>query len=272
MVEYSNPQPPEGINSSSDNPIKELLLLGVGIIAVLVLLFLIISYSAGWIATKLPFKYEASIGDQVFESSLDFPASPELQALADRLGAVMQLDPELQISVHYSPDDTVNAFAFIGGHIVIYQGLLNKLESENALAMVMAHEIAHVQHRDVAKSLGRGLALTLVVSALFGDGSNVAGTIANGGVQAGLLNFSRGQESEADEAALAAVNQLYGHTHGALQLYQVLLEEEGKHSGPWQVEFLSTHPLTATRMNELSAQARERGWHDQGELTPLPEL
>ena len=111
-MEYSNPQPPEGINASDDNPIKELILLGLGILAALGLVFLVVSYSAGWIATKIPFRYEQAIGDQVFGDSKEFPASATLQALADRLAQAMDLPPNIHIQVHYSEEDTVNAFAF----------------------------------------------------------------------------------------------------------------------------------------------------------------
>lgn len=270
MVDYSNPQPPEGINASNDNPIKELILLGAGILAVLGLLFLIISFSAAWLASKVPFEYEERIGDQVFGDVAEFPHSESMQTLADRIAQAMSLPPDIHIQVHYNEEDTVNAFAFLGGHIVIYQGLLDRLESENALAMVLAHEIAHVQHRDVAKSLGRGLAVALVSGIIFGNSDGVAGRIINSGIHTGLLSFSRDQESEADAAAIQAVYRLYGHTQGAFQLYDALQAEMEQQGGIFQVEFLSTHPLTATRIQTLHELVATQGWPQQGPLSPLP--
>ena len=63
--------------------------------------------------------------------------------------------------MHYDASDTVNAFATLGGHVVIYRGLLEKLPNENVVAMVVAHEIAHIKHRDPVAALGRGVAITL---------------------------------------------------------------------------------------------------------------
>ncbi|MCG8464389.1 MAG: M48 family metallopeptidase [Xanthomonadales bacterium] len=268
MVDYSNPQPPEGINSSNDNPIKELVILGLGILAVLTLLFFVVSWSAGWLATKIPFRYEQQVGDEIFVNSSEFAASASLQDLADRLAPHMQLDEEIQISAHFSDDDTINAFAFLGGHVVMYDGLIQRLESENALAMVMAHEMAHVKHRDVARSLGRGIALALVSSVLFGDSDGLAARIVGTGFHAGMLSFSREQERAADEAAIAAVNALYGHTDGALQLYEVLEAEqqEGLLRG---VEFFNTHPHTESRIEELQSIIDHSTWHQRGTLTPL---
>ena len=60
--------------------------------------------------------------------------------------------------MHYDDDADVNAFATLGGHIVVYPGLLEAVPDENALAMVLAHEIAHVRHRHPIVGLSRSAA------------------------------------------------------------------------------------------------------------------
>ena len=71
--------------------------------------------------------------------------------------------------MHYDDDAVVNAFATLGGHIVVYQGLLEAVPDENALAMVLAHEIAHVRHRHPIVGLSRSAALGFALMLLGAD-------------------------------------------------------------------------------------------------------
>ena len=77
--------------------------------------------------------------------------------------------------MHYSPDKVTNAFATLGANVVFYRGLLEKFDNEDAVAMVMAHEIAHAKLRHPAASLGRGIAVGLTLSLIsVGLGEGVA--------------------------------------------------------------------------------------------------
>ena len=58
--------------------------------------------------------------------------------------------------MHYDPGGTFNAYATAGGQLVFYRGLLEAMPHENALATVVAHEIAHVAHRDPRRLARRG--------------------------------------------------------------------------------------------------------------------
>jgi predicted Zn-dependent protease len=181
----------------------------------------------------------------------------------------MDLPPEMRITVHYADVDEVNAYATFGGHVVINRGLMEKLPSENALAMVMAHEIAHIKHRHPIRSLGRAAVVIIALMAVAGvQGNDVVGTIIGDTGALTLLSFSRGQESEADRSALEAVAGVYGHVAGALDLYTVLLEAhaEGQFSAP---SFMRTHPLTGDRIDDLKAVQYEKGWDDSAPVTPL---
>jgi len=194
-----------------------------------------------------------------------------MQSLSDRLAVHMQLPVGMEITVHYIEDDIVNAFATVGGHIFIYQGLLDKLHSENALAMVIAHEMAHIYHRHPIIAMGRGVVISLLLSAISGASSDLfVGQVVNETGMIAMLNFNRDQEREADITALNAVYGLYHHVAGTNDLFKALMQAHD----PDEVEppvFLSTHPLTQARIDDLIEYAQEKGWDTDTELTPIPQ-
>lgn len=277
-MKLENRLPAEGINATHDNPLKEFVWLIVGGVTVLVLLTAAIGWGAGWIAPRIPYKYEAQLAGNL---SLSAPptdatlraAQAELQALADRLARHMQLPAGMQVRVGFRDDKVVNAFATVGGHTVFFRGLIGKLDSEDAVAMVMAHELAHLKYRHPAQALGRGLGVGIVLSVV----SSELGQSAAGGVlsQAGvttLMAFNREQEREADDEALRVLAAEYGHVGGALDLFNVFLRlpAESRAAGAAQIEFLRTHPLTASRAEAVRAWAQPRAVALDGARRPLP--
>ena len=137
--------------------------------------------------------------------------------------------------------------------------------------MVITHEMAHVYHRHPIIAMGRGVVIGLLLSAISGANSNLfVGQIINETGMIVLLNFNRDQESEADVTALNAVNGLYQHVAGTNDLFKALMRAHD----PDDVElpaFLSTHPLTQERIDDLKKYARKKGWDTETELTPIPQ-
>lgn len=244
--------------------------------AIALALVVTLSLLAGWLVQFIPFSAEQRIAHAVLEQ---LPAASQgerhrqieeyLQGLADRLVASAPLPAGMSIEVHYVDDDTVNAAATIGGHVLLFRGLLEKLPSENALAMVMAHEIAHVRHRDPIMSLGRGVVATTALAALTGfSDSAISGWVLNFSGDLTLLKFSRDQERAADRDGLRALYHTYGHTAGSDQLFYVL-GRAGEESQQW-AGFLSTHPLSERRIAGMVELAKQHGWAQNGPLTELP--
>ena len=77
------------------------------------------------------------------------PTQDELNRLLDGLEEELEppLESERDFRVLYVPEPTVNAIAIPGDRIVIYEGLLSQMESENELAMILGHELGHFAHR-----------------------------------------------------------------------------------------------------------------------------
>ena len=277
MMEYSNPKIPEGINTTDEHPLKEFFILSVGVLGLIFTAVIILSLLAETLAVYVPFEIEQDLIPEMWtqiESTTESETSNQtreyMQSLSDRLAVHMQLPEKMEITVHYVEDDIVNAFATIGGHIFIYQGLLNQLHSENALAMVIAHEMAHVHHRHPIIAMGRGVVIGLLLSAISGASSDLfVGQVVNETGLIAMLTFNRDQEREADITALNAVNGLYHHVAGTNDLFKALMQAH-----PDEIEppvFLSTHPVTQDRIDDLIEYARDKGWDTDTELTPIPQ-
>lgn len=268
-MRFENPDIEEGINVSKEHPLKEFSQLLIGLIAMIVIAVVVISFSAGYFAKKIPFAYEEKLVSHI--DSLNVEESEQqqrLQTLADRLGAEMDLPKGMKITVHYSDDDIVNAFATIGGHVFFFKGLIEKMPSENALAMVMAHEIAHVKHRHPIVAMGKGLTMAVLATFISGaSGSSAGEFLINESMTLGLMKFSRDQESASDLTALNAINAIYGNVQGAQELFDVFGKLTGK-SGV-QPEIFLSHPSSKNRWGGLKEYAEQRGWNVVGETTQL---
>jgi len=271
-LKYSNPEIPEGINYSREHPLKEFFILTGGVLALFLVVILLLGMMAESLAEYVPFSAELKIAavqplDDIDDES---PVRPYLQGLAERLAVAEDLPQDMSVRLHYIDDDTVNAFATLGGNILVFRGLLDIVPDENALAMVVAHEIAHIKYRHPLKGMGRavviGTALSMLSSAA---GNDIVNDVLG---KAGLLTalkFSREQESQADNEALAAMQQLYGHVDGATEMFHLLQQQEPEHS-LHQPEFFDSHPLTETRITTLRQRAEAQGWDMSGKRTELP--
>ena len=267
-MRYQTPKIPEGINVSNTHPLKTFSVLIVGLLIVLLLSAWLLGIGGGYLAKKIPFEQELRLAETYQEAEdPQTELSLYLQQIADRVSAAMSLDESMVITIHYVDESVDNAFATIGGNVFLYKGLLEKLPNENALAMLIAHEIAHVAHRDPIVSVGQNAAISMGMMVLLGN--------ADGGVlgSTGLytqMNFSRDMESDADVQGLKAVERMYGHVNGALDLYRVL-ESVADATPLSQPEFFSTHPHSDTRLEELSALIKKNAWASSAEPKALPE-
>ena len=276
-MKYSNPEIPEGINTSTQHPLKEFCLLVGGVLGVVLAVIVVLTLLADRLAVYIPFELEAQLATRVTD---EFPADEVeplpieryLNGLAERIAAEQALPPEMQITVHYVDDDLVNAFATLGGHLFMFRGLLEKLPHENAVAMVLAHEIAHIKHRHPIRSMGRGIIFGLAISMISSTLGNAMTdrVLANtGGLT--VLKFSRDQEREADQTALHALYRLYGHVDGADRLFKVL---EQAHEGEslQTPEFFSTHPLSERRIDNIHTFQAEHPARADAAIVALPGL
>jgi len=276
-MRYENRQPPEGINVTQVNPVVQFLKLMLGATLCVVLIVVLLQFFGGALARQIPFEYEKKLTDKMGLALGSEEASPQMQAylndLAQRVSPGLDLPAGMDVTVHYSEDAVFNAFATVGGNLLFYKGLLEKMPHENALAMVMAHEIAHIKHRDPVSGLGGGVASMVALSMITGS-SGVADQFLNQAYLVTGTQFTRDMENDADVAAVKAVNQLYGHVNGAGELFEVMgrVMSDNEQVPDWLEQFLRTHPLNKNRIDVINSIAQQNNWNESGELSPLPEM
>jgi len=258
---YENPPLPEEVNVSRDSVVVEFLRLLAAVILLGALACAAIYVAGGWLARFIPFETEVAWAggatvEKVFPSAAeeqgDAAIENYLQSLVDRLVAGMDLPAGMVVRAHYSDHEVPNAFATLGGHIIVTSGLYRRMPSENALAVVLAHEIGHVRARDPISALGGVATLQIMLVLLGGDANALTPYIA----QVVLLGYSREAEQRADALAVEAVRRLYGHAGGAAATFEVLagyVEEKGLASP----SLLSTHPADADRIARMVEAARD---------------
>lgn len=276
-MDYQNRQPREGINVTNVHPLKQFMQLAIGALVLVVMLVVVLQFTGAALAKHIPFSFELQIMEK-----LDLPLGSEnaepdmalyLNDLAQRLSQHLPMPEGMQVTIHYSNEDVFNAFATVGGNLLFYKALLSRLPNENALAMVMAHEISHVLHRDPVAALGGGVVSTVALLGLTGNaGTGMAGRVlSNAGMLTGM-QFTRSMEEAADFEALAAVNALYGHVGGAADLFELFKEsrESSSRTPEWTERFFSTHPPDDDRIGDIAMRAQTEGWQEDGDLTSLP--
>lgn len=146
----------------------------------------------------------------------------------------------------------INAFCMPGGKIAFYSGILDQLKlTDDEVAMIMGHEIAHALREHARERMGKGAATNIgagVLSQLFGLGQ-VGQTLTNYGAQLLNLQFGREDESEADLVGLELGARAGYDPRAGITLWQKMATASRGAPPQW----LSTHPSGPTRIAEIQA-------------------
>lgn len=161
---------------------------------------------------------------------------------------------------HVLNHNDLNAFSAPGGYVYITYGLLRLAESEEEVAAILAHEIAHVENRHQMKSYRSAQTAQLLLNAAAiglslstgGDASSHARQLGPLGALIVLNTFSRFQETEADDDALYLLRRAGYNPSGLWTILERIYEEKEK--GKWQENVPSiflTHPPTLARIKRI---------------------
>ncbi len=166
-------------------------------------------------------------------------------------------------------DARINAFALPGGYIGVHTGLLEATRSEDELAGVLAHEVAHVTQRHIARAIHANSRQSIVSTAIM-LGAILAG-VASGNsdvAQAGMavgqgtsiqqqINFTRSNEYEADRVGIAALASAGFDPYGMASFFDVMSRQNTRSPDERAPQFLMTHPVTTARIAEARNRARD---------------
>ena len=247
---------------------KELITLAGMFLCGIIVLIWLFNLAISWAIVQMPVSWERQLGQAIVhiyeQQALESPQQDKLNELVDQLEAKISTGStgDRDYQVLYIPSDVVNAGAIPGDTILVYQGLLDQMASENELMMVLGHEIGHFANRDHLRSIGKALVIRTVVSSLFGDVT----FLADAAQIISRTRFSQAQEIEADQYGLELLFQTYGQVAGATDFFTRLSENIGAN---W--DFLATHPAPAKRVVLLNKLIATKDY-PLGEYTPLPEI
>ena len=163
---------------------------------------------------------------------------------------------------------SVNAFATIGGVVVVNAGLILRTDSESELAAVMAHEIAHVTQRHIQRIIAEAetnkfaTGAALVVGAIAATQDSQAGAAILNATLAGAahkqFSFGRSAEAEADRVGLRILANAGFNPQGMPSFLQKL-ERFGNSNTAEITEMLQNHPLSVKRVADTSFRAQRYG-------------
>lgn len=166
--------------------------------------------------------------------------------------------PRWQWEVNLLGSNQINAFCMPGGKIAFYSGIISKLKlTDDEVAMVMGHEIAHALREHGRERLAKSGA-TALAARLAGAGiahwlkidPNVTQNVADGAAKLTILKFSRDDESEADVVGLDIAARAGFDPRAGVTLWQKM-GAANKGAPP---QWLSTHPAGENRIAEIRKQ------------------
>jgi predicted Zn-dependent protease len=202
-----------------------------------------------------------AVGANILTTYKLWNGSPALTAYLNRIcGAIVINSPRPEIfsgyHVNILDSDEINAFATSGGHIFITRGLIGCADSEDALAGVIAHEIAHIQLQHSIKAIKT----SRITQALMVTGTSAVGVATDtdineltdifnesvGEIVATMVNngYSRDQEFDADSTALSLMASAGYEPSSLIDMLRSLEKNQGSHPGG----FNKTHPSPAQRI------------------------
>jgi len=268
-IRYQPSLPKKNDNITHTRPMREFLLLFGGVIVLFLALFWSLGLFVDIAVNAISPEKEAVLFakarfDWMKKKSTDSVQQRYLQQLTDSIRPC--LDVRFPVKVQLVKDKEPNAFAFPGGTIVVHSGLLKSVRSENGLAFVLAHELAHFKNRDHLRGLGRSIVLMALSSMLTGTSSDITRALTP--VQLfGQAQYSQKRESEADKTALVTLNCKYGHVGGATEFFNALLKEK-KLPDVTALHYFSSHPAMRKRIQTLDRMGDDMGFI-VSETTPL---
>jgi beta-barrel assembly-enhancing protease len=199
----------------------------------------------------------------------DPEATEYLQALGSRLVVQATGDSGQRFSFFFVRDDSINAFALPGGFIGVNYGLVLATRNEAQLAGVLAHEIAHVTQRHIARrvrSQGRqsiatvaAILAAILIGAATGSGDATMGGVAmaQGAAMQQQINFTRANETEADRVGMSFLAAAGFDPYGMPDFFETIgrrtaISTTSRNALP---EILQSHPVTTNRIAESRSRA-----------------
>lgn len=245
----------------SGNPLPLIAVAAVFLMLVAATYFWVIPKVAELAAVNLPEVTEKQLGDALIGSMLEKEDVDSAKTVyAQKFFDHLQGNKQHKIIVTVVNNSQANAFAVPGGHVVVYEPIINLTDNYAEFAGLLAHENAHLQHRHSLKALFRNLSSYFLVSLLFGDVNGLMAIVIENADNLKSLEFTRELEKEADLTGLELLKKRRIDPNGMVALFSALKKEKAGFNLP---EFLSTHPVLDSRIQYLKAEIKRQKFQTQ---------
>ena len=173
-----------------------------------------------------------------------------------RFAQNMELNNQTPLNFKVVDSPIVNAYSLPDGTVMVFTGILQKMNSYDQLAGLIGHEVSHINKRHAVKMLCRNLAGYIFISALFSDVNGIMTVIAQNAQNLNNLTYSRQFESEADEESTLLMIQNHINPKGMVSLMKVLQKEQDIKLP----EIISTHPETTNRIKDIEQIIKDQSY------------
>jgi predicted Zn-dependent protease len=213
------------------------------------------------IVGQVPPEFEQHYGDSLLEelkTKMHFVedtnrAAPVAAMAAPLLRALPAGQPQWQF--HVVQDESPNAFALPGGHIIIFTGMLELAGRPEEWLGVVAHEVAHVTRKHTFRKQVASAGPFLVIEIFLRGRGGAVGALTGGSAMLVAQSFSQEYETEADEAGWQYLVAANIDPRGMIDIFRKLKDDEAREKNPdWMPQAFSSHPGLEKRITRLEAR------------------
>ncbi|PST87749.1 hypothetical protein C9I91_18935 [Photobacterium jeanii] len=249
-------------------------LIGVSFVALFLCGVLFFRYGMPWLTAGvvqvLPPQVAEIVGEQVLDTldhhlleSSQLPLAQQAEIKLRFVKMVAQLPPlPVEPQLHFRRWQAgPNALALSDGSVIVFDSLVVLAQTPAQLDSILLHELGHIEHQHVMKSVVHSALLSASIAVVTGESTGLIDTFTGVGVFLASQGYSRDAEREADDYAAEYMLTLYGSTRPMIEMFALLAEniaashhatkQDGELSDDGAPTWLSTHPALSERIERL---------------------
>jgi Zn-dependent protease with chaperone function len=235
---------------------------GYRILAILLAILLVVGciyfFFVPWLGERIALGFskekEINLGDQMYRAIISNAKVDQHKTnVLNKFYGELHYDISYPVKITVIKSDEVNAFAIPGGHIVVYDGILEGMKTPGQLAALLGHEASHIRLRHSLRNIFRSMARKMFLLIILGGDAGIAGYLVDQADDLKGLQYSRKLETEADDNGIRLMRNSGLNPDGMLQLMELLAKEGADKETS---ALLSTHPVFESRIKNIRQQLR----------------
>ncbi|MDR0368819.1 MAG: M48 family metallopeptidase [Bacteroidales bacterium] len=233
-----------------------------GLLVLLVLgYFFLVPFIAEKSVVLIPQSFDKQVAKMAI-TNIGFKTDSEKSAILAEFAQNIDFENKVDLNFKVVKSDMVNAYALPDGTVIVFTGILDAMNSYEQLAGLLGHEVSHINKRHSMKMLCKNLSGYIFVSALFSDINGIMTVIAENAHNLNTLTYSRKFENEADEQGTLIMIENGINPKGVISLFEILQNEE-ENSKIKIPEYISTHPFTSNRIENIEKIIEKQNYHSR---------